>query len=134
MPIQRRYSPTECFEFFGVIPKNNRWSWSGRSEDGSVVAVRLWQDGFENAGRVYRSWATDKPDEWKSRPGFVELIENLAHARDELGGQVEVIIVVAQDRKARPRSIARSFPQPELKMRVVELDEAAGTFVLERIG
>ncbi len=132
MPTQRRYTPTECFDFFGVVPKNTRWSWSGRRGDGSVVAVRLWQDRFEEGGRVYRSWATDKPDEWRSRPGFVELIENLVLARDHLSGEVEVIIVVAKDKSASPRSIDRSFPQSDLRMRVIELDENEGTFVLER--
>lgn len=124
---------SEAFNFFGVVPKNIRWSWSGRSPDGSVVAVRLWQDRFENGTKVYRSWKSDKPGEWKSRPGFAELIANLVHARDHLGGVVSVIILIAKDKKATPRSIDRSFPHPDLKMRVVLLDEDQGTFVLERI-
>jgi len=123
----------QAFDFFGVKPKNIRWSWSGRSIDGSTVAVRLWQDRFENGTKIYRSWSSDKPGEWKSRPGFVELIENLVHARDHLNGIVSVIILVAKDKRATPRSIARSFPHASLKMRVVELDEKEGTFVLERI-
>jgi hypothetical protein len=124
---------SKAFEHFGVVPKNIRWSWSGRSPDGSVVAVRLWQDRFENGGRTYRSWADDQPGGWKSRPGFVELIENLVHARDHLGGVVSVILLIAKDQKASPRSIERSSPAPNLKMRVAELDEDQGTFVLERI-
>jgi hypothetical protein len=124
---------SECFEFFGVVPRNTRWSWSGRSFDGKDVAVTLWQDRFEEKGRIYRSWKSDQPGEWRSRPGFVELIENLAHARDHLGGKVHVILATAKDKAARPRSIERSFPQPNLKMRVVELDELEGTFMLERI-
>jgi hypothetical protein len=117
---------SKCFEFFGVVPKNTRWSWSGRSPDGKDVAVTLWQDRF--------SWKTDRPGEWKSRAGFVELIENLTHARDNLNGKVHVILAIAKDKTASPRSIDRSFPQPKLKMRVIELDENEGTFVLERIG
>ncbi len=124
---------SECFEFFGVVPRNTRWSWSGRSLDGKDVAVTLWQDRFEEKGRIYRSWKTDQPGEWKSRPGFVELIENLVFARDNLNGKVHVILAIAKDKAARPRSIKRSFPQPNLKMRVIELDENEGTFVLERI-
>ena len=124
---------SECFEFFGVVPKNTRWSWSGRSPDGRDVVVTLWQDRFEEKGRIYRSWRTDQPGEWRSRPGFVELIENLVHARDNLDGRVHVILAIAKDKAASPRSIERSFPQPNLKMRVIELDESEGTFVLERI-
>lgn len=124
---------SQAFEFFKVKPKNIRWSWSGRSVDGSTVAVRLWQDRFESGTKIYRSSSSDKPGEWKSRPGFVELIENLVHARDHLNGIVSVIILIAKDKKASPRSIGRSFPHPDLQMRVVDLDENEGTFVLERI-
>lgn len=64
---------------------------------------------------------------------IVELLENLAHAHDNLDGKVHVIHAVARDKSAMPRSILRSFPQPDLKMRVVELDVEGGTFTLERI-
>lgn len=131
--MPRTYSHTDCFDFFGVVPRNPRWSWSGRSENGSRVAVTLWQDRFEDKGRVYRSWHTDRPGEWRSRPGFVELIENLVFARDVADGMVSVILAQARDRNASPRAIARCFPQPALRMRVVELDEGKGTFTLERV-
>lgn len=72
-------------------------------------------------------------ERWKSRPGFIELMENLAHARDHTDGLVRVILAQPKDPHARPRSIARCFPQDQLKMRVVELDEEEGTFVLERV-
>ena len=54
-------------------------------------------------------------------------------ARDHAEGTVHVILATAWDKAAGPRSIARCFPQPNLKMRVVELDETEGTFVLERV-
>lgn len=125
---------SKAFEYFGVVPKNIRWSWSGRSPDGSSVAVRLWQDKFEEKGRIYRSWSDDEPGTWKSRPGFTELIENLVHARENLDGIVSVILLIAKDKDVSPRSIERSSPAPNLKMRVVELDEDAGTYLLERVG
>lgn len=124
---------TDNFAFYGVVPRNTRWSWSGRSADGADVAVTLWQDRFEDQGRMYRSWQSDRPGEWRSRPGFVELIDNLAHARDRLDGRVHVILAIAKDKGAMPRSIERSFVQPRLKIRVVKLDEEEGTFVLERV-
>lgn len=94
------------------------------------MAVRLWQDRFEPGGKIYRGWSDDKPGEWKSRPGFVELIENLIHARDQLDG---VVLLIAKDKRAAPRSIERSTPAPNLKMRIIELDEDAGAYVLERL-
>ena len=116
-----------------MVPKNTRWSWSGRSLEGNDVAVTVWRDRFDNKGRIYRSLKSDRPGEWKSRPGFTELIDNLVYARDVLEGKFHVILAIAKDEAAVPLSIERSFPQPELKMRVVELDEAEGTFLLERI-
>jgi hypothetical protein len=124
---------SKAFEHFGVVPKNIRWSWSGRSPDGSIVAVRLWQDRFEDGGRTYRSWTSDQPGEWRSRAGFVELIENLAYARDHLDGVVSVILLIAKDKTVSPRSIQRSSPAPKLKMRVAALDENEGSFLLERV-
>lgn len=131
--MPREYSHSECFAFFDTVPRNPRWSWSGRSADGGKVSVTLWQDRFEDKGQVYRSWGSDRPGEWRSRPGFVELIENLAHARDHTQGVVHIILAKAKDKNASPRSIERSFPHPDLRMKVAELDEEAGTFTLERV-
>ena len=131
--MPKEYTHTECFSFFGTTPRNTRWSWSARSADGADVSVTLWQDRFEDKGRIYRSWKTDRPGEWKSRPGFVELIENLAHARAHTNGIVHVIMAQARTKEASPRSIARCFPHPTLKMQVVELDQDEGTFVLKRV-
>lgn len=131
--MPKKYSHSDCFAYYGVIPRNPRWSWSGRSKDGTSVAVTLWQDQFEDRGRIYRNLSHNRPDEWKSRPGFVELIDNLAHARDHTEGFVHVILAQPKDPHAIPRAIERCFPQDQLKMRVKELDESDGTFVLERI-
>ena len=131
--MPREWTRSEAFASFGTKPGNPRWSWSSRSEDGKHVAVTLWQDRFTDKGRVYRSWDTDMPGEWRSRPGFTELIENLAHARDHTNGLVHVVLARAKDENAVPRTIARCFPQPNLKMRVIALDTEEGTYTLERI-
>ena len=129
--MAREWTHTEAFAFFGTVLKNTRWSWSGRSPDGQSVAVTLWQDRFEDRGRIYRSWKTDRPGEWRSRLGFAELIENLAHAKNNLGGLVHVVLARAKDSIASPRAIAKCFPHEKLVMRVSLLDEEEGTFVLE---
>ncbi len=128
--MPKRYTHTDCFNHFGVHWKNINWSWSGKSDQ--KVAVTPWQDRFQENGSAYESWHDDVPGEWRSRPGFVELIENLAFARDHLSGVVHVIIAVAKDKVARPRSIDRSFPS-QMTMRVVNLDENEGKFRLELI-
>ena len=130
----RKWSHKECFDFFEVHPKNPRWSWSGRNEDGSIVAVTLWKDLFTDGGRTYSNAAWVELDEWRSRPGFVELIDNLCHARDHALGIVRVILATPKDPHAIPRSIDHCYPQEKLRMCVTSLDEQAGTFTLTRIG
>ena len=61
----------------------------------------------------------------------MELIDNLAHARDNNDGMMHLIMAQAGDKDAAPRSIARCFPHPLLKMQVVDLGGNEGTFTLE---
>lgn len=120
-----------AYKHFGVKPKNIQWSWSGRSEE--KVAVTLWKDRFLESGTAYENWHDDVPGEWRSRPGFVELIDNLAYAQDELDGVVHIIAAKAKDEDARPRSIERSYPT-KMRMKVTKLDRDNGKFRLELIG
>ncbi|WP_394689916.1 hypothetical protein [Hoeflea sp.] len=132
--MAKNWTLSQSFERLGTVPKNKRWSWSGRSADGKKVSVTLWQDLFQNGTMLYRSTATGTEEGWVGSNGHLELIENLVWARDHLDGEVSVIIAVAKDKTASPRSIAECFPQPNLIMRVIELDEYSGDFTLERIG
>ena len=128
--MARTGTASAAYKHFGVKPKNIQWSWSGRSDE--KVAVTLWKDRFLDAGTAYESWQDDVPGEWRSRPGFVELVENLAFAEDRLDGVVHVIVAVAEDENARPRTIKRSYPT-QMRMKVVRLDRNEGTFRLELI-
>jgi hypothetical protein len=131
--MPKKWTHADCFAYFNTVPKNPRWSWSGRSVDGTIVAVTLWQDQFEDKGVVYRNSKHDVPGEWRTRPGFVELIENLAYARDHLDGVVRIILARPKDPDARPRAIKHCFPHEKMRMKVFELDTDAGTFKLEQI-
>jgi hypothetical protein len=132
--MAKDWTLSQSFDSLGTIPKNKRWSWSGRSADGKKVSVTLWQDLFENGTMLYRSAASSSQESWVGSSGHLELIENLAWARDNLDGEVSVIIAVAKDKNASPRTIRECFPQPNLIMRLVELNEKSGDFALERIG
>lgn len=122
-----------CFDSYRVKPSNPRWSWSGRSDDGKSVAITVWQDRFEKGIDLYRSHTHLGENGWQSRPGHNELIRNLAWARDNCDGVVRIIIAIAEDKTASPRTIKECFPRPDILMRVVELDESSGDFVLKRI-
>lgn len=122
-----------CFEEYGTIPRNIRWSWSGRSADGRTVAVTFWQDKFEDGGRLYRSAAHMPDDQWFGSPGHNELMDNLQHAKVHCGGELRIIIAIAKDKNASPRSIAECFPAKNMRMKLTHFDRATGDFVVERI-
>jgi len=131
--LSNDWSHKACFDFYKVNPKNPRWSWSGRSADGKTVAVTVWQDRFEDGINLYRSHTHLNDEGWQSRPGHNELMANLAWARDNCDGEVRIIIARAKDRDVSPRSIAECYPRADIRMRVKNLDEASGDFILERI-
>jgi hypothetical protein len=130
---QKRYNHTQCFEHYGVKPRNVMWSWSGRSEDGGTVAVTLWQDLFEEQGRVYRIRNIDPAYDYQRQPGLAELKDNLAHALAHNDGLVRVIVAIAKDVKASPRSIKECFPADRIVMRVTDFDSEQGTATLVRV-
>jgi len=130
--MPRKWTHQECFEHFGVLPRNLRWSWSGRSADGKVVAVTFWQDKFEEKGAIYKSTAHSADKKWVGSPGHKELVENLNWTRDHCGGELRIIIAIAKDEQAEPRSIKECFPS-KMRMRLIRFDEASGEFVAERI-
>jgi hypothetical protein len=119
-----------AFAHYGVAPKNPRWSWSARSKDGKTVVMTLWKDFFNYKSRpiVYEDYGEKNLDKWKNRPGNSERIENLIWARDHCGGLFKVVIAVAKDINVDPRSIAESYPQDRLVMRLIDLNEDTGEF------
>lgn len=131
--MPKKWTHKECYAYFGVKPKNPRWSWSGRSADGKTVAVTFWQDRFLDGGRVYRSSNHLPNDKWFGSPGHKELIENLICARDNCDGELRLIIAIAKDPNAEVREIKECFPHEKLQMKLIKLDEATCEFVTERI-
>ena len=128
--MPKRWTHTQAFEHFGTRPRNVQWSWSARSEDGQTVVVTFWQDQFSRQGDHLIYSRPAYGPEVRRRPGFGELMENLAWARDYCDGRFNVIIAKAKDVNANPRSIEECFPS-KMVMRVVELDTDTGAFLAE---
>jgi hypothetical protein len=134
MAMAKKWTHTACFQSFGTEPKNVQWSWSARSPDGKTVVVTLWQDLFvrKDGHLTYSRPETDRKD-LGARPGFGELMENLVWAREKCNGRLHVIIAIARDRNADPRSIAECFPSP-MVMKLTHLDVGTGAYVAEADG
>lgn len=129
-PMPRKWTLSECFDFYNVKPDNPRWSWSARSEDGKVVVLTLWQDKFSRKGgiMVYEDIVDEAPKDWSSFPGNAERLRNLEWAREHCNGDFRVVIAIPKDRNAPIRKISECFPKPELRMRIVDWDEETGSF------
>ena len=128
--MPKKWTHTAAFAAFGTTPRNTQWSWSARSDDGKTVVVNLWQDRFKSeGGRLIYARPAYSPRERKGR-GFKEWVRNLAWARDHCEGRLHVIIAIAKDPNASPRSIAECFPS-KMVMRLIEFDPVTGAFVAE---
>lgn len=127
--MRETWNKTTSFGHFDVKLSNTRWSWSGRSEDGSTVALVLWQDGVKGKNGDLTYDDSDEPDaEWRGRPGSNERTELLKHCRDHLGGPFRAVIAVAVDVKADPRQIAGCFPQKGVFWQLDDFDDTTGAF------
>jgi hypothetical protein len=119
-----------CFAHFGAAGKNQRWSWSARSADGKTVVMTLWDDilNYTVKPATYDTFGRTDLPEWTNKPGNQERIENLKWSRDRCGGLFRVVITVAKDIHAIPRSIARCYPHERMIMHLIELNETTGEF------
>ena len=126
----KKWTKQACFKHFGIEAKNIRWSWSGRSSDGKTVAVHVV------AGPLHR-WRSPLSPIWchfsKELKRLSRVFRKLAMGSRQLRWSSEGDHSSSQGcTGASPRSILECFPGA-MRMRIVELDEAAGTFDLEVI-
>ena len=131
--MSKKFTHTEAFAHFGTRPRNVQWSWSARSDDGKTVVATLWQDEFSRKdGKVYYDRSA-LPEHIRRRPGNSELMENFAWAKDYCDGRFKVIIAIAQDMNADPRSIQECFPS-KMTMKLLSFDPTTGAFLAEAEG
>ena len=130
----RTWNKTEAFQHFGTRLTNTRWSWSGISDDGQVVALVLWQDVVKGRdGKLVYMDDEDLDAEWRRRPGHAERIRHPAHCRDELQGRFRAIIARTVDKDADPRDIASCHPQEGVWWQLDHFDEESGAFTAHAV-
>jgi len=117
-----------AFAHYGVELTNDQWSWSGRTPEGEVV-LSLWKHEFNYKDTpISYSPNSQTLHLWKDRPGNKERIANLIHAREQWGGRFRVVVLRAVDPKVDPPKVEEAYPQPNMIMRVSELNEETGEF------
>jgi hypothetical protein len=125
----------EAFAHYGVVLKNDVWSWSGVAPNGEVV-LSLWKDQFNYRSKPI-SWSNENDpsfSEWKDSLGNIERIENLKIARNKAGGRFRVVVISAIDMEEYPRSIKDAYPRPNMIMKLTNFDETTGKFGAELVG
>ena len=129
--MTQKWTLTKAFAYFdGAKARNPRWSWSARSADGRTVVVTLWKDSICDDGRTVTVDAFDDGSGrlrlWKDAQGNRDRIQNLVWARDHCDGLFRVVLVVAKDTAAVPRAIDERYPDPNLVMKLIRLNEDTG--------
>ncbi len=123
----------EAYAALGAVLKNERWAWSGHSEDETTVVVTLWADKLrEVPGGGVRYDLYDAPDldTWRSKRGNRERIRDLVLARDHSEGLFKVVIGRAND-TGDAMAEGSVYEVSDLTMRLIDLDETTGEFSAE---
>jgi hypothetical protein len=120
-----------AYAYFGATLANPFWSWSARSADESTVVLTWWRDEVDRKGNVLVYDMRNHPRlaEWQDRLGNRERVRNLIWARDHCGGLFRVVWGEAD--KARVRKGKNYWPDNNLRMRLIELNEQTGEFLAE---
>jgi hypothetical protein len=110
---------------------NDRWGWSGLTEDGRVV-LQLWQDRLKGRPASYDTFNDPNRERWGKLPGNAARIEHLKIARDRWDGKFKVVVGIAKDIREIPRRTEEAFPS-KIEMRLVEFNEETGEFRAEQV-
>jgi hypothetical protein len=122
----------EAYAALGATLKNERWAWSGHSEDGRTVVVTLWADKLREVPGGVRYDLYDAPDldAWRTKRGNRERIRDLVLARDQCDGLFKVVI--GRENQAGDAMLEGSvYEASEITMRLIDLDETTGEFSAE---
>jgi hypothetical protein len=123
---------TAAFASYGIVLRNVAWSLSGRSEDGQIVAVSIWESDLSGGigKRVF-----DRPDwgDWYNGSGKKYLFEDLAWACDHRDGIVNIVLATHKEGNLDPVQASQSRADHNLIMRVTHTDPEIGAFRLEEV-
>jgi hypothetical protein len=124
-----------AFREYGVKLRNDRYSWSGRTEDGKTVVLQLWKDHFDykNKPVSYSDFEDPRLSTWVDRRGNLDRIEDIRWAIDHCDGRFRVVIGVAKDIDVHTRETASAYARPNILMKVVRFNELTGELHAEMV-
>ncbi len=125
----------ESYAALGAVLKNERWAWSGHSEDENTVVVTLWDDKLRHVPGGVRYDIFDDPDleAWRTKRGNRERIRDLVLARDRCDGLFRVVMGRANAGGDAMLEGSVYEAAPDITMRLIDLDETTGEFSAESV-
>ena len=123
----------KAFAELGVSLRNDRWSWSGKTTDGTTVVLQLWKDRLNYKTKPISYSDFDDPllPKWINLPGNRERIENLKWEQEHCDNKFRVVIGVAKDVTSETRETAEAYAKRNMVMKIVEFDQNSGEFRAE---
>lgn len=125
----------DCFSEFGATIRNVRWGWSGRSDNGDVVVLTLWDDLIKVADGVpvFDSFRAGRVEDWSQRIGNRFRKLDIEHSLAVHGGQFRAVIQHAENPKAETRKVVDRHPDLERVWRVTDYNPDTGEFRAEAV-
>jgi len=126
---ERRWTFKDAFAEFGAKATNPRQTWSARNEADKIVVLTMWADSFDPApGSAFSSFNHPSLAHWQNARGNKDRIKNLKFAQEHCGGLFRVVVVIAKDVGAMPRTALNLCPHPTKVMRITDFNPNTGEF------
>ena len=128
----------QAFKYFGIIQKNEVWSWSGISDDRGLVALTIWTDQCKwiKEERKYVTSIFNMNNEiWKDLPGNQERIEIIKYSLNNLDGKFRAIFITPMKKGIfdETREIKSVKPYDKCFFKFTDFNETTGEYAAESI-
>jgi hypothetical protein len=99
-----------AFACFGVKLRNDRWSWSGRTDNGKAVVLQLWNDHFDwdSDPISYSDFDDPRLPIWQNRRGNRLRIEDIKWAEDNCDGKFYVVLGTSKTIETNTRDTVKA--------------------------
>jgi len=106
-----------------------------KKPDGKTVVVNWWKDLklWRDGKLAYDTFILANLAEWRDRTGNRERVRDLAHARDHCDGLFRIVWTKAASQDERVRKTVERYPDKNLWMRLLKLNEETGQFLAEEV-
>ena len=127
--IERAWTLSTCFEYFGAARCRRHFGGSAISPDGRTVVVAMWDDEIvrqENRA-TYKS-RFGPALKGNSKRISLQWIAHIEWAMAHCDGRINVVILTAENAQAHPRIIRSCYPDDGLVMQITRFDAKTGCF------